>query len=182
MAEEETVQTHARGMDWSAIWAGALLSLGLLVWLGALALALGWWALAPEAPRGAPLGTPASAVIGIVFGIIAFAVGGWLAGYRSAEAQAQHGLLAGVLGIVLALAGGSMGIGGIVGSLMGPLNLQLFAQRALQGLNGPAAIAAAAGGLAAWFAAAAFTAIAAAWLGAVLAPHPVRPPQTQASR
>lgn len=182
MAEEETVQTHARGMDWSAIWAGALLSLGLLVWLGALALALGWWALAPEAPRGAPLGTPASAVIGVVFGIVAFAVGGWLTGYRAGDAPAQHGLMAGILGIVLALGGGSLGVGGIVGSLMGPLNLQLFAQRALQGLNGPAAIAAAAGGLAAWFAAAACTAIAAAWLGAVLAPQPARPVQIPSSR
>jgi hypothetical protein len=182
MAEEETVQTHTRGMDWSAIWAGALLSLGLLVWLGALALALGWWALAPEAPRGAPLGSAASAVVGIVFGIIAFTVGGGLAGARAGASPGAHGLMAGVLGCVLALVTGAMGVGGIVGSLMGPLNLQLFAQRALQGLNGPAAVATAAGGLAAWFAAAGLTAVAAAWLGAVLWPRQARQPQTQSSR
>ncbi|MBC7545005.1 MAG: hypothetical protein H7338_19955 [Candidatus Sericytochromatia bacterium] len=175
------MQTRAQGVDWGAIWAGALLSLGLLIWLGAIALALGWWALAPEAPQGAPLGTGASAMIGIGLTALAFAAGGWLSGQRAGMAPGAHGLLAGVLGTMGGLFGGAFGLGGIVGSLMGPLNLQVFAQRALQGLNGPAAVSNAAGGLAAWFAAAALVAIGAAWLGAILAPQPVRQRQTQAS-
>ena len=173
------MQTRAQGVDWGAIWAGALLSLGMLVWLGAVALALGWWALAPEAPQGAPLGTGTAAVIGLGLTAVAFATGGWLSGHWAASAPGPHGVLAGMLGMVVSLIGGAFGIGGIVGSLMGPLNLQVFAQRALQGLNGPAAVATAAGGLAAWFAAAALVAIAAAWIGAVMAPRPIQQPQPQ---
>ena len=158
--------TRAPGVDWGAIWSGALVSLGLLCWLGAMSLALDWWALAPEAPRGAPLGTPAATALGLVWTALAFGVGGWLSAHRAPMAPRTHGLLVGVLATVLSLISGALGIGGIVGSLMGPLNLQVYAQRALQGLNGPAAIATAAGGLAGWFAATALVALVAAWVGA----------------
>lgn len=174
--------TQARGVDWSAVWAGALVGVGCLLWLGALALALGLWALAPEAPRGTPIGTTGSAWLGIALGTAAFLVGGAVSGGRASTAAGLHGALAGVLGVLLTLMTGAMGMTGIVGSLLGPLNLQVFAQKALSGMAGPAQVAAAAGGLAGWFALAGVAAVFAGWLGGRIWARPTVVVQTLTGR
>lgn len=164
-------------VHWGPVWAGFIVSMLVMIILGALAAAIGLAAVNPTPAVGTTAATQTgSGVVAAIIVLIALFVGGYSAGamlepLRTAWGAAHGVLVSGLVltAAVLITAFGSIGLGNAMANVFGALNLgRVFDPRVYTTLP-PTEIATAAARAAGWFTVIALLCVGAAALGGYLA-------------